>query len=146
LSGLGDSPIGFSTPFGVGAPDEVAAPPTTPPQAARFVDPISRDYVLAADGSYERMPELRQRVLLAVSETKGSSTVSPDGGVEATALIDASFERRRKGAISNALAFLVNEGAMRIDDIAIDYPRPGHVQTTVAYTDLKTGIRDTATA
>lgn len=145
MSGLGDSPIGLSTPFGVGVADEAVAPPALAPQAARFLDPTTRDYALETDGSYQRMPELRQRVLLAVAETKGSSTVRPDGGVESPDLISSSFERRQKNSISSALAFLVNDGALRVDSITIDYPQVGGVVTTIAYTDLKTGTRDTAT-
>jgi len=145
MSGLGDSPIGLSTPFGIGVPDEVAAPPALPPQAARFIDPTTRDYVIESDGSYQRMPELRHRVLLAVGERKGSSTVRPTDGVDIPTRIDASFDRRAKNSVSSALAFLVAEGALRIDSITISQPRPGSVETTISYTDLKNGTRDTAT-
>lgn len=147
MSGLGTSPIGFSTPFGVGVATTVDPPPTTAPQMARYFDPVLRDYVLVADdGSYQRMPALRQRVLMAILETKGSSTVRPDDGVSIPQKIDASYERRVKSTVTAALAFLVNEGSLRIDSIRIEYPRPGANTITVEYTDLKTGLPDTATA
>lgn len=138
--------MGVDTPLGVGLPDAVAAPPELPPQAARFIDPATRDYVVAPDGSYQRMPELRQRVLLIVMETLGSSSVRPSDGVRSPDRIDASFDRRTKSSLNAALSFLVDEGAMRIDDITIDRPRPGTIETMISYTDLKTGIRDTVTA
>lgn len=145
MSGLGTSPIGLSTPFGVGVATEVDAPPTSAPQAARYIDPTTRDYALAEDGSYLRMPELRQRVILAVTEAKGSSSVRHEDGVDIPTRIDASFERRAKNSIASALSFLVDEQALRIDGITIEYPRAGGVTTTIAYTDLNTGTRDTAT-
>lgn len=146
MSGLGNSSVGFSAPFGVGEPDEVPAPPVNAPQAARFIDPVTRDYALAEDGSYLQMPELRQRVLLVVMETLGSSSVRPLDGVQSPTRIDATFERRMKTSLRGALRFLEREGSARIDSITIAYPRPGTIETTVAYTDLKTGTRDTATA
>jgi hypothetical protein len=146
MSGLGDSPIGLSTPFGVGVAIEAVAPPTLAPQAARFVDPVTRDYALESDGSYQRMPELRQRVLLAITESRGSSSVRPHDGTEVPDRIDASFERRMKSSIARSLSFLVASGALRVDGITLEYPNTGRTETTVAYTDLKTGARDTAKA
>ncbi len=147
MAGLGTSPIGISTPFGTGTPTEANAPPETAPQAARFFDPLTRDYVLdTGDGSYQRMPQLRQRVLLAILETKGSSSVRPNDGVILPSLIDASFERRSRSSITQALNFLVVSGELRIDGITFEYPNTGGVRITVEYTDLTTGTRDTATA
>jgi len=146
MPGIGDSSIGLSTPFGVGEPDEAAAPPAFAPQAAKFLDPMTRNYVLESDGSYQRMPELRHRVLLAITETRGSSSVRPSDGVEIPDRIDASFERRARSSITSTLTFLVNERALRIDGVTFEYPRAGGVLITVSYTDLKTGTRDTATA
>jgi len=143
MSGLGDSPVGLSTPFGVGVPDEAVAPPTVAPEQARFIDPISRDYVVADDGEYQRMPRLRQRVLLALTTEQGSSSVLQQFGFNPPNRIDTTFERRATNSVQSALAFLITAKELHLDAVSVALPRPGRVRLSVSYTDLLTGKADT---
>lgn len=143
MSGLGNSPIGLTTPFGLGTPDAALAPPTIAPQEARWIDPVAKDYVVGPDGEYLRMPRLRQRVLLALGTILGSSSVQPTAGLKLTDRIDANYERRTQFAVKSALAFLVASGELRVDSVTVTEDRPGRTTTLVAYTDLLTGEPDT---
>jgi len=131
--------VGFGTPFGIGTPDEAAAPPTIAPQAARFLDPLTRDYTVGSDGEYLRMPSLRQRVELALGTLKASSSVQPTAGLTLPDKIDGNYERRVRFAVNSALAFLVKSGELRIDAVTLLESRPGRSDIRVAFTDLLTG-------
>jgi len=144
MAGLGDSPIGFSTPFGVGTPDDATPPPTVAPQAARFLDPVTKDYAIGSDGEYLRMPVLKQRVLLALGTILGSSSVQQKVGLKLPDRIDQNDERRVTFQVKAALAFLVASGELRIDEVRVNKDRPGRDTILVAYTDLLTGASDTA--
>lgn len=145
MSGLGDSSIGLDTPFGIGTPDDATPPPTLAPQGARFLDPLTKDYSVGSDGEYLRMPTLRQRVLIALSTVKASSSVQQTAGLALPNVIDANYERRAQFSVKSALSFLVAAGEIRIDAVTVAFPRPGRDEITVAYTDLLTGEMDSAT-
>lgn len=145
MAGLGNSPIGFSTPFGLGTPDAALPPPNIAPQGARFLDPVTKNYTVGPNGEYLRMPVLRQRVILALGTIQGSSSVQTDAGIKLPSRIDSNYERRTQFAVRAALSFLVTSGELRIDSITVNLDRPGRTTTTVGYTDLLTGETDSAT-
>jgi phage baseplate assembly protein W len=109
------------------------------------LDPLTKDYTVAADGEYLRMPSLRQRVELALGTLKGSSSVQQTAGLTLPDKIDGNYERRVRFAINSALAFLVTSGELRVDAVTAIESRPGRSDIRVAFTDLLTGDSHSAT-
>jgi hypothetical protein len=143
--GFGGLAIG-STPFGSGTPAEAIEPPDGPPEAARFIDPTTRDWVVAEDGAYQRMPMVRQRVLLRLATLLRSSSVLPGFGTRLPERIDDRYEQKAEQAIRAALADMVLAQEIKILRIDTKLGNPtGRVEHTVSYMDLTTGNSDTVT-
>lgn len=121
------SPIG-STPFGIGTPDDAPAD-VGPSIGARYIDLVERDYRLV-DGDYARMPETRQRVILALLRVAIPRRIDP-----------AALAQLQSSARA-ALQFLVDDGVVRIDSITMENTQVGRVAPVLSFTDLTTGERD----
>ncbi len=134
MPGIGTSSIG-STPFGFGTPVE-APEPADLSDRARFVDPATKSYSLASDGEYQRMPLVRQKVILALTTNKGSSSVLPEFGLKLERKIDDSFVQRQEQNVRDALAHIpVNE--MTLTGVLVELvPPTGRSRITVSYNDL----------
>lgn len=141
MIGLGGFPIG-STPFGAGTPAEATAPSDDSPELANFIDPRTGDYVVQADGSYQRMPITRQRVMMLVSTRLGSA-VEQDVGIRLPDKIDPSFPQRVREAVLEALLPIGDD--IRVDSVTTVVIGTGRADITIAYTDLTTGNSDTVT-
>lgn len=138
MAGLGTAPVG-STPFGFGTPTEATAPPENPPDRARFIDPGDKQHTLAADGEYQRMPIVRQKVILALTTSRGSSVAEPTFGLYRERKIDESFVQRQEQRVREALAH-IPASEMRLRSVNVRLvPPTGRSEITVAYDDLLTG-------
>jgi hypothetical protein len=142
MAGLGAFPIG-STPFGSGTPVEATAPPVGTPNLANYVEPRTADYVVADDGSMQRMPIVRHQALMLLSTKRGSAAHEPGVGLELPAKIDQSFKQRAREAVLLALAPIGRD--MRVDDVIVKLTGTGRADITIAYTDLTTGNSGTIT-
>lgn len=139
MAGLGGTPIG-STPFGAGTPVEATAPPDAPMQGSRFINVNTKDYETGDDGEYRAMPTVRQRALLALNTTLGSSASLLEHGIRLPDRIDERYPQRSSQSIRRALDFMVKAGEMRIDGIMLlDTAVTGRSEHLVSYTDLTTG-------
>lgn len=146
MAGFGGFSIG-STPFGAGTPAEAVEPPDGPPLGARFLDATTRDWVVGEDGEYQRMPLVRQRVLLRLATLLRSSSVLPEFGVRLPDRIDNRYQQKADQAIRAALADMVLAQEIKILRIDTKLGNPtGRVEHTVSYMDLTTGNSDTVTA
>ena len=148
MPGAFDSPFG-STPFGSGTPLPAGPPPTGNSSLCRFIDGATGDYqVDPTTGHLAGMSLLDQRILIALTSIKGSSTVLPNMGITHPAKIDASMTRLMQAEARAALFQLTDvERAMRIDDLLVEQVPPvGRVQLTVNFTDLATGQQRTVKA
>ena len=141
LAGLGTATMG-SAPFGAGTPTPANVPPEGTAELANFIDQ-SGDYVVAEDGSYQRMPVVRQQVLLLLRTELGSAAHEPEVGLELPQKMDQSFEQRARGAVLSALEPIGDD--IRIDAIPVERIPTGRADITVEYTDLTTGNADTLT-
>jgi phage baseplate assembly protein W len=145
MAGLGGFSLG-STPFGAGTPSPAAAPPDAPLQEARFIDPVTKDYVVGADGEYLAMPSVRQRMVLALGMTLGSAAALQEAGLQLPDRIDERFPQRSEQAIRRAVEFMVLAGEVRIDAVEIiPSDVTGRTEHLVSFTDLTTGNSDTLT-
>jgi hypothetical protein len=133
------SPLAL-TPFGVGTPATITAPPANPPTYCRYINPGSRDLEIDSDTRhFKQMPKLRQRVVLTLLTLKRSSSVLPEVGVEIPPKLDDRSEQRIRKAVYQAFYRMTTvEKVMRIDGLLISR-NVGRVQITLAYTDLTTG-------
>lgn len=145
MVGLGGTPIG-SSPFGMGTPIAAAAPPEQALQAARYIDPVTRDYVAGDDGEYLAMPSVRQRALIALGTTLGSSSALLEAGLKLPDRIDQRYPQTSEQSIRAALDFMVRAGEMHIDGVRVeDSGAIGRSQHLIDYVDLTTGNTGTLT-
>ena len=145
MAGFGQTPLGTS-PFGLGTP--LALPPeTTGTWGIRWLNPITRNFEIdPATNQYKQMPEMRQRVYLALAETFGSSTVRPKDGLKLPDKMGDGFERLMEAQVRMALDYLVNvERAIDIDLILVEKVNSQRAHTIVQWTDRTTGETDSLT-
>lgn len=139
--GLGFTPIGVTTPAGFTEPLAPPDPPDVLPDGSRWIDPATKDWSPDTDNANEwkRMPETRQRVLLALTTLAGSSSVLFDFGIRLPRKMGGDFERRATVAVQAALRQLVVvEKRIRIDSVSVERTAQ-RAQIVVSYTDLSTG-------
>lgn len=136
LQPAGFYPSGYSSPVDVNdAPDA--------PEDARFLDYLTGDYVVGDDGEIARMPTTRQRVWLALGTLRGSSTVLPKLGVKLPGTIGRSYESEVKNEVRTALAALIADGSLVLNEIIVEHGTPiGRSTITVDYTDTATKEND----
>lgn len=142
MSGLGLFSAGL-TPFGSGTPVLATPPPSDLPELANYLDVRTSDYVVEDDGSYQRMPLTRHRVLMLLKTELGSAAYLPDVGLTLPKKMGVSFEQQAKGNVLQALSLIGAD--IRIDDVTTVRTAMGRADITVAYTDLTTGNSDTLT-
>jgi phage baseplate assembly protein W len=142
MPGFGSAPFGGS-PYGLGVPGE-AALPTTSPAGSRYIDASTRDYAYnATTGQFAQMPEIRQRVLLALLTEQGSIPTQPTFGIKRPQKMGDTFEAEMKAAVRLALQQMTDvEKVLRIDQILVRKGVGGRSETTVVYTDMTTGVPD----
>ncbi len=145
MPGLGLAPCGFFA-LGFGQDEEIQGPPEDPIVGATFINPRTRDYEVNDDGSYQRMPVTRHRVLMLL-QTQLDSSVRVDAneaiGLKLPEKIDQSFKQKAEQAVRRCLEPLA--GDIRIDAVNTTVRPTGKVDITVEYIDLTTGNADTAT-
>jgi hypothetical protein len=144
-TGLGLFSLG-ATPFGFGTPVVAQAPPTTLPNANRFINFRTKDYERGPDGELRRMPSTRHRVLVILSTTLGSATVLPGLGTKLPERIDQRYPQLAEQAIRLALRPMVAANELKILFVrVVRSPVSGRVDHTVGFVDMTTGNSDTAT-
>jgi len=139
MAGIGSTPFGYGTPTTAGTlPKRVAA--------ANYLNPATKDYEQDPDtGELAQMPIVRQRVLLALTETFGSSSARPTDGILTPRKIGKDFQRAMADAVRQALRQLIEvERAIRVDDVTVRHEGSRAI-TTLSYTDLATGQQTSTT-
>lgn len=142
MAGFGTFSFGLGA-FGLGTPIEAADPPSGD-IGSRYINPISKNYEI--DGvtrQLKQMPKNMQRVLLALSTLKASSTAVPGFGVVFPRKMGTAFEKTTEQAIRLALIHLTDvEQAILIQAIIVERGRNSRAQATIVYEDLETGEKD----
>jgi hypothetical protein len=145
MTGFGTAPCGIFA-MGFGEDAEIQGPPEQPITGATFINPRTRDYEVNDDGSYQRMPTTRHRVLVLLM-TELDSSVRIDGrdpvGLKLPDKIGVSFKQQADQAVRECLAPLADD--IRIDSVTTTVLNTGRVEIVVDYTDLTTGNSDTVT-
>jgi hypothetical protein len=137
MPGLGLDPVGL---FAAGflLPETASAPPD-PPDEARFIDFLTGDYQVRADGELERMPITRQRVFLSLATVLGSSTALPGFGVKLPGVITEKDESAVTSSVRTALVPLIADGSIALKSVIVDSSQViGRSSITVEYEDTAT--------
>lgn len=145
-SGFGIFSAGFGA-FGLSTPD-VAPEPPTGSVGTRWINPATKDYEInPATNNLKQMPDVRQKVLLAILTIQTTATTAPRFGVSLPSKMGTTFENECKNATRAALAHLTTaaDPEIRIDRIDVERGKASRAQITVSYTDLTTGEKDTVT-
>jgi hypothetical protein len=146
MPGFGIYPSAVS-PFGLATPIP-ATPPPSGPSGTRFINPATGDYQQdPTTRQLAQMPSTRQRVLLAVTTLKKSSTVNPNFGIRPPRKMGTLFDSEQRHAVRAALQHLTEtEQVIRIDAITVERGISGRSRTIIDFTDLETGQPDKVTA
>lgn len=127
------------TPFGVGTPIDATAPPVERPTGVRYLNPVTRDYEVDNEGEMRRMPAVRQRILIAVTQLLKSSSVEPNRGIRMPGKIGKDFTERARAAVIAATAEIVALGHATIDAVQVLVPQVGRAVIVITFTDLTAG-------
>lgn len=129
-----------SSPAGVGEPELGDATPVAD-GGCRYIDPATGDYGIdSSTGSFEQMPAIRQRVMIALLTARGSSTVLPDLGLTRPTKMGDRFQAEMEQAVRQALEQLTEiEQVITLDFVSVERGNGGRARITVSYTDLTTG-------
>ena len=130
------APLG-ETPLGFGEFTEAPTPPTVPSSFVRYINPATGDFEIDPNtGHLQQMPAVRQRVLIALTARRGSSTTLTELGIQWGGTLDRTAEYRLRAAVTQALADLIAEPAIfRLDSIDFERTSLGRARVTVNYTD-----------
>lgn len=144
MSGAGLESAGLS-PFGYGTPTETDGPSANP-WGSRFINPSSKNLEFdSVTGQLRQMPPVRQRVLLTVLQTKGSSTTRPNEGTKRPAKMGDGFQREQEQYVREAHRQMTDvERVIRIDQVTVTRRDNQGAHTDIAFTDLTTGVEDKA--
>ena len=143
MSGLG-APIGVY-PYGSGTPAATNPPPDNGPERAAYIDPVTRDYVIGDDGELERMPGVRQQVMLALTTRKGSAGAALNFGVQLPGRVSSDFKRVVESSVRLALSHIVSAGRMLLQAVQVELGEYGRTLVTVQYRDLTADKNDVIT-
>lgn len=145
MAAFGTMPVGTG-PYGIGTPVTSAAPPAGA-AGSRYINPATRSYEQdSTTGQLAQMPGLRQRVLIAVTTAKKSSSAIPEFGLLVPRVVGPSFESEIKASIRASLSQMTDvEKVLRIDGITVEIGASGRQRVTVSYTDITTGEPDQVT-
>lgn len=127
-----------STPWAFPAIEAAPEPPRGSVTLVRQLDPLTRDYV-ATKRDFERTTETRQRVLLALTTTRGSSPVLRDLGLRMPESLDENLIRAE---VRRSLDRLLTERAIVVRDIQVERGALGRVEVVVTYAPVGAAAND----
>lgn len=142
-------------PYGVGTP---AVLPTSSGRVltvlgtgeqsgARLIDPITRDYVIDANGRCVGMDAVQQLVYLAVATSKGTSAMRSLGQeLKQIKRITSNFEKRVDETLRAAVQHIVDRGLIEYVGTSVRIvEKPGGKLASIhlRWRDVSTGKEDT---
>jgi len=143
ILGLGQFPCGLA-PAGTWLEE----PEETPAEerGERFLDPVTRDYALAPDGTILRGSAAKQRMVIAVMTRAGTSLAVR--GVKFPPTHDQNTARLTEAEVREAVRPQVDDGTVRIDRIHVETEadrRGGRLGIEIQFTNLGTGEQEELT-
>src|ERR1019366_3551405 len=122
---------------GYGEPETLGQSPTSPlpdastgaPQTCRYINPVTNDYVMLADGRLQGMTSVAQLVLIAIKDID-LSTLTEKG---------PNFKQAIASIVAGALAPLVAQKRVRIKQVVVLEPGKDQGLASVDGVDLTSG-------
>lgn len=103
-------------------------------QNARYIDPLTQDFVLSSEGHYLGINGVDQAVQLSLLTTFNSSSVPTLGNQFGSILMITSAIRYQiESQINTAMALLLNDNSITLSPISITLPNPGQVLVSFTY-------------
>jgi hypothetical protein len=149
--GLGLTPCGV-TDFGYGTPDRAALPGkgllidsfNAAQWNARKIDPKTGQYVLAANGRWQGMSGVAQRVLLAVKTTRDKAALKDFGNpISRIQKNGTNVVKQLTDAYTQALKQLTDTKTISVLDITVSPFASSGEYVIVRWRDLTTGLEQT---
>lgn len=141
-AGAGNFPYGFGLSGSLGFPGP-ANGGAGAVKGSAFVN-ASGDFDPDNAGDISKTSATKQRVLLLLRTEFGSVLGQSDLGLKRQEAIDVSWEYRMRRAIENALAPAINDGTIRLEQVVIRRPLPSRASIDIIYTELASGLQETA--
>ena len=147
ILGLGFCPAGLSY-HGFGSPATGVMFPSSIYQQsnnqygnARFIDPVTQDYVFAANGSLSGMSDIQQSVYLAIITSLGSSA-DPNLGTQISSVevIGSSTISDIQNYVSTSIASLINSQSIYLNSVNVVQSDANHnrLGISISWTDATT--------
>ncbi len=149
MAGFG-SQFNGSSPYGIGTPAVYTGNAGRPLQdeqdvqhGSRYIDSLTKDYVIDENGRLGGMSNIHQLVLLAVSTTRGSAAVRTLGhDLRNIDRITTNFTRRVDATLRTALRDLTSRGLIEVVSVSTEQLLPGRAYARLRWRDLTTGSAD----
>lgn len=132
------------------------SPPLTPPdrrdlldyagsnsvQTARYIDPVTRDFVVSANNHFQGMNNVEQEVLLAVSTTFNSSVLLNFGqNFASMQVITKNVQTQMVGLLNQCLAYQIQNNLITIQNASVATNSFGQVSLQFVFTNNTTGVQ-----
>jgi hypothetical protein len=141
MLGIGVQSAGIS-PAGIGEVEPIGDLPLVT-SGARFLDTNGKPVIDPSTGDFAKMPEVVQRVQIALSTELASSTGDQSLGVSKITKMDETFEARSKNAALAALRKMTDAGEIEVTSCTVTRDSAQRATRTVKFIDLSTGTEQT---
>ncbi len=139
----------YSPSFGTVSPPSPAdrrtlVDPYNQIQNARYIDPVTQDYVLKANGHPEGMPGIRQSVYLALlTQFNSSAQLNFGAQLSSIKVVTASIVAEVSNFVRVALSQLISNKQILLNNVSVTNNGRGQVVVNIRWTDLSTGQANT---
>lgn len=119
---------------------DLVDPNTGVVQSVRYIDPLTQDYAVAADGHLEGMNSIQQQITMCILTTFGTA-VAPIGQafLSPGVVVPTLIVNQMTNLVQSALANLINSGAITLTNVQVTVVKGGQVRMTVFCVDNVTG-------
>jgi hypothetical protein len=153
MAGFGGQPFGGSS-YSFGTPttsdgfvgNVLVDSDTGAQEGSRYIDPVTRDFVLDGNGRVKGHANVRHLVQMAIQTARGSASVRDIGiNFDDLEVITGDFQRRLDGVFGEALAHLVRAGYVEPLGVRTYSQGPsdgmprGRVRMTYEWRDVSSG-------
>jgi hypothetical protein len=106
-------------------------------QTARYIDPLTKDFVLGADGHFLGMNYVEQEVQLACNTTFNSSAISGFGqnflSPKVVAPTPAQLQSQMNALVNQCLNFQIQNNTITITSVSAQEISMGQILVTIVY-------------
>ena len=113
-------------------------------QSARLIDPVTKDYVMSSTGHFVGQDVVKQQVYLSLITYFDSSAQKGLGNQFFTIrMITPNIIAQCTAAVKTALATLLNNNSITLNNVNVKLNAPGQVILNVSWTENSTSTQQT---